>query len=491
MAKVIATTKSASHAGAVPRVPTGISELDSALSGGFPAGSAILVNGGPGSGKSIFGMTFLWNGAKQFHEKGTYISFSESKNTMYENMQTIGMDFQGLEVANLFWYHEMFAATGKGMGELLTRALSTIGTNRVERVVVDSISAISQAFGQEYVSRQVFHTLIEKLIRSLGCTTIVISERSEGTLGHAPFEEFVADGIVSLKGGLPRELEVKKLRGTKLAKRKFVFTINHGFNVVETLISAPAKAQKWKPIPPADSSFSSGSEDLDAVLGGGFPRGTYAVLEADTSVSLEEIRLFTHGMTMNFLSQKHGVLFMPVGGADAQELANHIQPYLDSEAMRFLRVAEELKAEEAPSRQIKIPPYIVLMKGGRNNIDVDTYMLFDTDNELRRMTGDRPILRIMGYDTMESKYAEIPEKMYNEIGFAVMRTRAAGDLTIGIARPKLGILPKILDMVDWHLRLWRTDGTLMLQGVKPLTHPYAVQCDTSGGYPKAKLVEMT
>lgn len=479
------------HPGPIVRVSTGLEGLDMGISGGFPVGSAILINGDPGSGKTIFGMTFLWNGAKKFRERGSYISFSESKAAMYENMRAIGMDFQALEDSGMFWYQDMPAATEKAMGDILTQALSTIKTNKVKRVVLDSISAVEQAFGHEYEARQVFHTVIEKLIRDLGCTTLVISERSEETLGHAPFEEFIADGILTLRRGLPRELEVKKLRGTRLARRRYAFTFDQGFNVVETHISTPDKPQEWKPIPATDSMISSGSEDVDRALGGGFPSGTYAVLEADTNVSLKEIRLFTHGMMMNFLSQGQGVMFVPVGGADAQEVVSHVRPYLEGGSLEFLRVAEELKVEEAPSRQVEIPPYVVLMKGGRNNIDVDTYMLFDTVNELKRLTGDKPVLRIMGYDTMESKYAEIPEKLYNEIGFAVMRTRAAGDLSVGIARPRLGILPKILDMVDWHLKLWRTDGTLMFQGVKPLTPLYAVQCDTSKGYPRTRLVEMS
>ena len=477
--------------GPIVRVPTGIDGLDNGLSGGFPLGSAILVNGNPGSGKSILGMTYLWNGAKMFHERGSYISFSESRATMYENMRAIGMDFQALEEAGMFWYQDLPAASEKAMGEMLTSALAAIRTNKVRRVVLDSISAVEQAFGHEYEARQVFNTVIQRLVRDLGCTTLVISERSEEALGRAPFEEFVADGILTLKRGLPRELEVKKLRGTRLAKRSFVFTFSHGFDVVETRISAPDKPQRWKPIPGADRMISSGSEDVDRALGGGFPRGTYAVLEADTEVSLDEIRLFTHGMMMNFLSQGQGVMFVPVGGADAQELVGHVRPYLEEGSLEFLRVAEELKVEEAPAKQVEIPPYVVLMKGGRNNIDVDTYMLFDTVNGLKRLTGDKPVLRLMGYDTMESKYAEIPEKLYNEIGFAVMRTRAAGDLSVGIARPKLGILPKILDMVDWHLKLWRKDRALMFQGVKPQTPLYAGQCDSSRGYPRTRLVEMS
>ncbi|MEA1870549.1 MAG: ATPase domain-containing protein [Euryarchaeota archaeon] len=42
------------------RIPTGIDELDVKLSGGYPKGKAILVTGEPGSGKTIFGLHFLY-----------------------------------------------------------------------------------------------------------------------------------------------------------------------------------------------------------------------------------------------------------------------------------------------------------------------------------------------------------------------------------------------------------------------------------------------
>src|ERR1700722_8455009 len=97
-------------------VPTGIPYFDNSLAGGFPAQSAILLGGNPGAGKTIFGMTFLANGAEHFGEKGAYISFSEGKEQMYANMKRLGIDLQTLEDAKKFWYMELYAATGDQMG---------------------------------------------------------------------------------------------------------------------------------------------------------------------------------------------------------------------------------------------------------------------------------------------------------------------------------------------------------------------------------------
>jgi KaiC/GvpD/RAD55 family RecA-like ATPase len=41
------------------RTPTGIGELDRILGGGLPEGTVTLAYGGPGVGKSLFGMQFL------------------------------------------------------------------------------------------------------------------------------------------------------------------------------------------------------------------------------------------------------------------------------------------------------------------------------------------------------------------------------------------------------------------------------------------------
>ena len=46
----------------IGRVPTGITGLDEAMSGGFVKDSINLIAGGPGSGKSIFALQYLIKG---------------------------------------------------------------------------------------------------------------------------------------------------------------------------------------------------------------------------------------------------------------------------------------------------------------------------------------------------------------------------------------------------------------------------------------------
>ena len=52
------------------KAPTGISGLDDITNGGLPQGRPTLVSGGPGSGKTLLGVSFLVNGAQQFDGTG-------------------------------------------------------------------------------------------------------------------------------------------------------------------------------------------------------------------------------------------------------------------------------------------------------------------------------------------------------------------------------------------------------------------------------------
>jgi circadian clock protein KaiC len=85
------------ESGPMERAAIGDPVLDSVLSGGFPRGSLILVNGNPGTGKTTLTARFLYTGAKDGAEKGLYVSFSEGKRSFYENMTSLGLDFEKLE----------------------------------------------------------------------------------------------------------------------------------------------------------------------------------------------------------------------------------------------------------------------------------------------------------------------------------------------------------------------------------------------------------
>jgi len=481
---------------AIQRASTGNAELDSLLGGGFPRGSLILVSGNPGTGKTIFSAGVLYQGARREKENGVYVSFSEDRKAFFENMRTVGLDMEALEEEGRFKFLEMFATTREGMGKVAGELLETIRATGARRLVVDSYSAMAQAIGTDYEGRQVLHTVLGKIVRNLGCTTLVICEQPTGEdrIGDGS-EEFVADGVLNLKHTIPRELEIRKMRGTKLWTRAVTYTIDNGFRVLTTELRSPAQIKRWEPIPDTNGLVSTGSRDLDAVLGGGLPRGAYVVLESSSEVMIRELRLFTRSLCLNAVNQMRGVLVLPTGGVSAKEIKAAWTPYTTAELFdNFVRIFEQ----EQPARtgSPSPPPYVVPMTENQGvedeaQLEESSRRLHAAYRELKARSGNQPVIRNIGYDSMETMYARYPEKLLNEVGFAIATTRAARDITLGLAKPSLGILDKIAGIVDWHLRLTKKNGLLMFQGVKPYTSLYAVDCDVSRGYPETKLSILT
>ena len=105
-----------------------------------------------------------------------------------------------------------------GLDAILRTILNEVQKLGARRLVIDSYSAMAQAFDREEI-RSVLHAVLGKLVRDIGCTTIVISEVPRGTTSFGVgVEEFVADGVITLQfhesdGRVYREIEVLKMRG--------------------------------------------------------------------------------------------------------------------------------------------------------------------------------------------------------------------------------------------------------------------------------------
>lgn len=465
--------------------------MDAALSGGFPKGSLILVSGNPGTGKTILTSTFLYHGAKM-GEKGVYVSFSEGKQSFYDNMRTVHMNFELLEKQGKFQFLEMLTFTAEGMTKNIWEVLEIVKKMEAERLVIDSYSVMAQALDDTYKARQVLHTVLSKVVRKMRCTTLVIGEQPSGEAKIIDGAgEFVADGVIVLKLTNPRELEIRKMRGTKLLTRDLTFTVDRGFDVLTTEIRSPSRARPWEPIPDNGRLLSSGSPDLDAVLGGGFPRGTFLLLETSTDVDVEDIRLMARATGLNFISQERGVVVVPTAGLEAKDIRTSYERYVPPDAfVRFMRVTEEEKIRTLRGEKAAVPPWIVQLRGP-HTIETTEQTIFGAVDDLRKLTGGKPVFRSIGYDTLESLYPDEPEKMYEAAGLDLMRTKSGGDLSYAIVRPSSYILRKVRDLVEWHFVMTRKNGLLMLQGMKPHTILFAVECDISRGYPLMKLRPLT
>lgn len=482
------TKKKEKEEGSIERIPTGDSVLDSYLSGGFPRNRVIYVTGNPGTGKTLLASTFIYRGAKNHDEIGLYFSFSETKEVFYSDMKAFGFDFQSLEESKKFEYIELLTTSKLTTSTISEKIVAALIRLQPKRLVIDSFSSIAQAQDNPYKARQMMDTIFSKLISFTGCTTLVIGEQPTGESGLGiGSEEFVSDGVLNLKHTLPREMEIRKMRGTKIGRDDLLYTINmKGFQTLKTNLATPDRPKKWKPISDSGNLLSTGSPDLDRVIGGGFPSGTYVVVEAESNVSLEEINLLSHGIAMNFISQGRGAVFSTTGEEAGDGIRNLLVPYLTDESVsQYLRVVEYNIVTARKSK-----PHEHLITNVSDDLGYQR-RFSEVYGNLKKTTGRQPIFHWVGYDTLAGNYAMIAsEKVVHKIGSAIAKNRDAKDLTIVLARPSLNILGTIVDIANWHLKLWKKNGVLLFQGIKPETRIYAIDSYIGLGYPVMRLTEL-
>jgi len=268
------------------KAPLGIVELDEILDGGFPARSLILLSGNAGSGKTILSTQFLYNGAVKYGEKGIYVSFAENRDDFYRNMLSLGMDLKSLERKGLFKFMDMVTMRGEDALKIITeKIVKTTSELKAKRLVIDPMSALLQGMNAAEV-RTFLHTVLGKVTKSLGVTTMAIGEipYGEGKTGWG-VEEFVADGIIFLThmgpaGSENRRLTIAKMRGTPLDRATFEYLIDKKYGGVG-LVVLPLRIE----MPDAsEKKLSTGVEGFDKMVHGGVFRGSVTLVEGATGI---------------------------------------------------------------------------------------------------------------------------------------------------------------------------------------------------------------
>ena len=75
---------------------TGIIGFDEITEGGLPQNGITLVSGSAGSGKTLFGVNFLINGANTYDESGIFLTFEETPDEIYKDVASLNLDLKGL-----------------------------------------------------------------------------------------------------------------------------------------------------------------------------------------------------------------------------------------------------------------------------------------------------------------------------------------------------------------------------------------------------------
>jgi len=236
------------------KIKTYLPGFDDLMEKGIPQSSTVLVEGGPGSGKTIFCLQLINNMCKK-GKKCLYMSFEEPESRLREHMKDFGWNPEELERKGLLRLQRFNALDiARSVEALLSEAKKEllIGIEPVlfphdfkaDFVMIDSLTAISSAFSGEE-SR--FRVYIEQLFRYLEqskITTFLIRETSHpthigpGFVEKAEAVSFLSDGIIIVYNVIYRggrrgsAIELLKMRGEGFKRKIVEMDIKSGKGII-------------------------------------------------------------------------------------------------------------------------------------------------------------------------------------------------------------------------------------------------------------------
>lgn len=235
-------------------IRTDIAGFDKLMHEGVPAGSAVLVEGGPGCGKTIFMITLAKNLCKQ-GKKVLYMSFEEPEDRLRSHMRMFGADAEDFEEKGLLYIKRFNALDiARSVEALLSEAKKELLIEvqpvlipmdfKPDIVLVDSLTSISSAFSGEESRFRIYMEQLFRYLESNKITSFLVRETASPTnLGstfveHGEAVSFLSDGIISMYNVFYRHkprrraLEILKMRGTDFERRIVEFEIEKSKGLV-------------------------------------------------------------------------------------------------------------------------------------------------------------------------------------------------------------------------------------------------------------------
>jgi circadian clock protein KaiC len=343
-------------------VPTGIIGFDEITGGGLPAGRITVVLGGAGGGKTIFGVQTLAAGAREFGEPGVFVAFEESADQVFENTARFTWAIGRLRGKSIDVLDAHLSQSVVQGGEFdLLGLLAVLGQKvkaiRAKRIVLDGLDVLLAHLENPMLARREVFRLREWLAESR--LTAIITAKADAAdvrlSREYEFLQFMADCVVKIQhrvvgGTALRFLRVAKCRGGPHSANEFPFTIG------DAGIEVGAGAATEMAHPASTARVSSGVERLDAMLGGGYYRGSSTLITGAPGTAKTTLAA---AFSETASRRKERALFVSFDEAPAQIVRNmesvgvRLGPHVQSGVLRMHSLRSRAASPEAHAAHIR------------------------------------------------------------------------------------------------------------------------------------------
>lgn len=383
----------------LPKILSGIDGLDEITEGGLPKGRPTLVCGEAGTGKTLFSIEFIVNGAIKYDEPGVFLAFEEKTDELATNVASLGFDLKKLIAAKKIRVDHVhidrseIEETGaydlEGLFIRLGYAIDSIGA---KRVVLDTIENLFSGLENEAILRAELRRLFVWL-KDRGVTAIITAERGEGKLTRQGLEEYVSDCVIVLDHRIQDQISTRRLRVMKY-RGSFHGTNEYPFLIDEQGISVlPVTSLKLNNSVSSEK-IPSGIPSLDEMLSGkGFYKGSSVLVSGTAGTGKTSIAA---SFAKSICERKERCLFLAFEESPEQIIRNmrsinlDLAPYVKKGLLKFhasrptvyglemhLVVFYKLIKEFKPSTVILDPITNLITVGDQNEVKSILIRLLD------------------------------------------------------------------------------------------------------------------
>ncbi|KFC65931.1 ATPase domain-containing protein [Massilia sp. LC238] len=372
------------------RISTGVAGLDDILGGGLTPQRVYLVEGSPGSGKTTLGLQFLLDGAAR-GEAGLYITLSETADELKAVAASHGWNIDALSIFELAGDTELdpdseqsiFHPSEVELGETTRNVMNKVDAIKPVRVVFDSLSEMRLLAQNPLRYRRQILSL-KQFFSARACTVLLLDDKTSQSDQHL---HSIAHGVISLEqiakefGTERRRVNIIKMRGIRFRGGYHDYTLDTGGITMYPRLVASEHNRDFTPV-----VFSTGSDGLDALLGGGLVRGTNTLVVGPSGIG--KTTLATRCLLSSLERGEKAAFYLFDEGLGtffvrSSALGLDLRPYADNSQLRIHHIDP---AELAPGQ------FAQMLRDAVDRDEVDFVVIDSLNASLQAMPGEQFLL---------------------------------------------------------------------------------------------------
>jgi len=197
-------------------IPSGVAGIDALVGGGLERGSATMIMGPAGVGKSSLALQFAASAAAG-GDRVTLFIFEEHRTVFLKRATSLGFDVAPLIEAGQMLVQQIDPAE-MSAGEFAYAVRTSVETHGSSMIIIDSLNGYYNAMPEEHFLTLHLHELLSYLADAAVTTIVIVSQH--GALGQitSPVDvSYLADAVVLLRyyesrGAFGRAISMLKKR---------------------------------------------------------------------------------------------------------------------------------------------------------------------------------------------------------------------------------------------------------------------------------------